>query len=258
MTTEISPKYGLVTIFDALGVKNANIESSQRFIKNIQSIQSDLGFFMSSHFSAKGRFIYDEVKEHYKSNPPEVLTFGDTVLIIWEIGNPESIDKYLITIGKIASSLIVSGLHYETLFRAALSYGYFIRNEHVVIGPAISDAASWHENTEWIGIMATPYCSNLISKFELTLTGQDILKSAFYDTYIRYNIPTKEKEIEAWAIAWPNLIKIYRPYSTKLKFYNNTPLSWYYSQIDKFQIPFKTENKYFNTEYFIKKVLKHS
>ena len=40
--------------------------------------------------------------------------------------------------------------------RGAISCGNYDNQDHIVIGPAVDEAASWHESTDWIGVILTP------------------------------------------------------------------------------------------------------
>ena len=57
---------------------------------------------------------------------------------------------------KIVQKLIIKCLDKGLLIRGATSYGKYQKEELVFVGPAIDEAASWHEQGEEIGVFLTP------------------------------------------------------------------------------------------------------
>lgn len=56
----------------------------------------------------------------------------------------------------VIKELILHTLEKKLMIRGATSYGKYITNEMSFIGPAIDEAASWHEQAESVAIFLTP------------------------------------------------------------------------------------------------------
>lgn len=219
---------GTVAMIDALGVRNLSIQESRDFIEKINEILdrvTDTGRI----WQKTGTFVQG-------LQAPEITTFGDTIVLSWvgdEIGSyADQCAAYLIL-------FLVSGLESGVLFRGAISHGDYIKNRNKIIGPAISDVATWYETTDWIGIIATPTLSVTITTYNeiLMLDQSGVNKEA----WVEYAVPLKGKEMKLWSIAWP----FYYLLQDKQKAVS------FYEDIAKYQIPPFTEDKYFNTiKYF--------
>ncbi len=150
----LKPKYGIVAMIDALGVRNATVEESARFIESIQNILRDIPSFMNLYY-------YDEglKSEKFKNTPPQLTTFGDTVIFSWEM-KPEELADFLPDVGFFLSYVITSGLEHKLAFRGAVSVGNYIQSGATVLGSVITDIAAWYDCAEMIGVFATPYCGH--------------------------------------------------------------------------------------------------
>lgn len=60
--------------------------------------------------------------------------------------------------GEICKTLICESIIGHIPVRGATCYGKFLisPDRSILVGPAIDEAASWHENTKWIGVVQTP------------------------------------------------------------------------------------------------------
>ena len=77
------------------------------------------------------------------------------------------------------------------LIRGATSYGEYLKKESVFIGPAIDDAASWHELGQEVAIFLTP---SAFLNFEDELVGSDV--------FIKRDIKLKSKTICTHCVKW--------------------------------------------------------
>ena len=127
------------------------------------------------------------------------------------------------------------GVEDGVLFRGAIAVGKYLESETTIIGPAITDAASWHEYADWFGCIATPNCTQRINAETLDGSNPHGL--------IRYSVPFKSrKDLELWCVDWPDSV---------VDFADIPPLKWYYESISKLSIPIGTEDKYANSEAFV-------
>jgi hypothetical protein len=162
-TSDLKPKFGIVAMIDALGVRNATIQGSIDFINNIQELVEDVPGFMAGYLETCESYKHKK----FRSEPPALTTFGDTFIFSWQM-KPDELSDYLPDVGFFLSFIIVSGLENKMAFRGALSVGDYIQSGATVLGPAIADVASWYDNSEMIGVFATPYCGQFLSNIHET------------------------------------------------------------------------------------------
>lgn len=138
---------GAVTFLDVLGWKGI-WERNQNAINKLQS------------------FVYEmqkkaqEVSEKYmndpslrgKSNPTEVLSISDTIAIFTSATPKIAIGIH----AELCSWALSYSLEQELPLRGAISYGEYSIADNIMLGYAVDEAASWHETTDWIGVILTP------------------------------------------------------------------------------------------------------
>jgi hypothetical protein len=233
--SNLEPKFGIVAMLDALGVRNATVQESADFIKDIQEIINEVPRFLATFYKEK------ELKQKkIESTPPQLTTFGDTFIFSWEM-SPDEVSDYLPEIGFILSYVIVLGLEKKMAFRGAIAVGAYIQSGPTVLGPAIADAASWYDGAEMIGVFATPHCGQFISSINAIgdLNSMDFVE---YEVQLRGNVSRK-----LWTVPWPELLGAAKK--------GKNDLQSYYKLIQRFSIPKGAEDKYFNTEKFVIHIL---
>jgi len=238
--------HGIVAMLDALGVRNATTREASSFIKEFQKLMHKI----PSTFVQ----LLDFTKRSYPREQFHLHTFGDTVIIVWEVPDTDEKLRVLLLMSVLLSIIIVRGLEGELRLRGAISMGEIVYygdpNSHNILGPAIADVASWYEIPEFIGIVATPTCGQQLSyienwKKELWENGKVGSLESFFK---RYRVPIKGDAFrKLWAVNWPRVIGILNK--------GKEPLEWYFDCTRKFSIPIGTEKKYDNTEKFIIKLL---
>lgn len=84
------------------------------------------------------------------------------------------------------------------LFRGAVSAGIYYEGRRALIGPAIDEAASWYQATNWAGVMLTQSAEKALMCFQRdwdTLAGRG---------WVRTEIPLKNgHDLSGFALAWP-------------------------------------------------------
>jgi hypothetical protein len=236
--SNLKPKHGIVSMIDALGVRNSTIQESIHFIENIQSIVEAVPAFISGYVETVGK----EKKKKFEAEPPELITFGDTIVFSWQM-KPEETSNFLTDVGFFLSFIIVAGLQNKMAFRGSVSVGDYIQSGSTVLGPAVADVAAWYDSSEMIGILATPFCGQLLNSINeiQSLNSMD---------FIKYAVPLKGGDSkDLWTVGWPEHLD-YLYQTSKI-----TPLQNYYNLIQNFAIPKGVEDKFFNTEKFVKSVL---
>ena len=179
---------------------------------------------------------------------PNILTFGDTIILTWETAKRWE-GAYIECLEPCISKIIPLGIANGLLLRGAISVGKYIETTDstaTVLGPAIRDAAFWYEEVQWIGIIATPKCGLVIEhESSLDRSWSKSVSLGIDSAWVKYNVELKEnntKKLYAvnWSIAFDE-IKNTLPYLTVGSLAN---------ALSKMDIPKGTEDKYYNTINF--------
>lgn len=192
---------GLICILDALGTKGIwNREDAERYLQSLKAVHSNLIAFKEYADSKK--------MLHAKF---EYLTISDTLIIVWKFTEKIQIDSPYRMIPIFARMIdgIFKLCFAEKLFmRGAISYGQFIKDGSILVGPAVDDAATFHELPNMIGAILTPNTTLLAD------VGLEDLAKAPIDGYdhsqhlIKYNTPIKGgQEIMLYQVNWPLSMK---------------------------------------------------
>jgi len=248
--------FGVVAMLDALGAKNLSMEESHNFLKKVD----DFIVSISKHTNF-------ELEQVGVSTKPELSVFGDTIIYTWDLHESKYPNIQLLAVAQWLRPAIVSGLMHGILWRGALAMGDYLWSESVVLGPAVSDAASWCQEADWIGIIATPNCSQRISELNA------FIQSDFYkqnnkeiidisERYVKYPVPLRDGTIrQLYAINWPRQYTFVK----EIKESNNKQLikeafefpvdRMFFWQLQSFPIPKGTEIKFEHTEMFFNKCI---
>ena len=82
-----------------------------------------------------------------------VLTISDTIVLLTRGDAAEVLPVH----GLICKELVSESLRMGIPLRGATSHGEFSASEGtILVGPAVDEAASWHEALDWIGVVMTP------------------------------------------------------------------------------------------------------
>lgn len=133
---------GVVTFLDVLGWKGVYdrkrdaIPSLTRLIDGVRT---------RAEKSSRGRII---------SNV-EVKSISDTIAILTFCSEEEIVAAIEIH-GELCQWLIPESINSEIPVRGATAFGDFEIGESIFVGKAIDEAASWHEQSDWIGVHLTP------------------------------------------------------------------------------------------------------
>lgn len=87
------------------------------------------------------------------ANDTTVLSISDTIVLLTP-GDPSSGLKLH---GEVAVELLCESILVGLPLRGATACGeFFLEKPSILVGAAIDEAASWHEATDWIGVIQTP------------------------------------------------------------------------------------------------------
>jgi hypothetical protein len=225
----MKPAQGLIAILDALGASGFSETQTKHFIASRKAVLALL--------DAKLERVNALEKSRFS-----IYTFNDTIVLAYTTDDAPAHDV-VVAFGIVLRHFLVKSLEHQILFRGAVAIGKFKANPktNTVLGPAVSDAASWYDKSDWIGVVATPRTSLLIEKLE-------IKHGDMSRVVISYPVPTKSKEpIQLRAINWPKGFFI-REYSPVGKGENHRGKC--IELLTQHAIPYGTESKYFNSLRF--------
>ncbi|HEV8347587.1 MAG TPA: hypothetical protein VGQ16_13490 [Vicinamibacterales bacterium] len=220
------PLHGFVAILDALGAKNYGAREAEQFLKSRDEFIP---------------FISKIAEEQIKIEPNDFqrFIFNDTVILTYVRGRTFQDAWAFCHVLRVFQSIF---LQKQIFFRGAFGVGDFYRLDpasNTVMGPAVSDAATWYERADWIGIHATPYTTiflkSLLQRENRTLDY----------VLIDYDVPLKDRgRMRLKAINWPK--GVYLNHGKD----RNRAKAAVLSFLAKGPLPIGSESKYFNAIEF--------
>lgn len=133
---------GVVTFLDVLGWKGVYnrqrdaISSLTRLINGVSERANEY---------SRGRIMGDV----------QVKSISDTIAVFTHCSETEIVPAIEIH-GELCQWLIPASIESEIPVRGATAFGEFELRENMFVGKAIDEAASWHEQSDWIGVHLTP------------------------------------------------------------------------------------------------------
>ncbi|MBU8934762.1 MAG: hypothetical protein KOO62_12260 [candidate division Zixibacteria bacterium] len=230
-------KYGLVILLDALGASTYSDDRIKKFLKTRATLTKSL-----IRQANEIQSIEAEVAESdfTTMNEPNTYTFGDTLMVVLELSNKERYMGHLILSIMLMRNYLYHSLCEGILYRGAFSIGSYIEEpkSNTVMGEAVSDAASWYEQSDWMGLHSTPKTNNTL---EFHFGDRKILipELGFF-----YPVPMKDgPDLELYTISWAGRFfgddnKLPDPKKKFLELLKDLP------------IPFGTELKFENTKKY--------
>ena len=137
---------GAVTFLDVLGWKGIwerHNDAADRLYSLVKEIEDK-----ATHFDE----VAGNENKEMRGIRTTVLSISDTIAIFTP-GEPKGSLKIHAELCKHA---IPESVRRLIPLRGATCYGEFSIKENIMVGPAVDEAASWHEDTDWIGVFLTP------------------------------------------------------------------------------------------------------
>lgn len=225
--------YGFVAILDVLGASSYSIEESVMFLEKRNALFEKL------------KNVQNKLMNPLQGVPqPEVAVFGDTFVFTWAVGKEQSL-KLLPGVALWLQAAIKHSLGDKLFLRGAFSIGSYIFKDATVLGPAVSDAASWYQEADWFGVILTPSCQFYLVTFLEHASQEPQLKEFTFDNlFVRYPVPLKNgANRDMWTIAWPH--DFWKKGDSVLN-----AKAMFASLLIDIPIPKGTENKYQNSSEF--------
>jgi hypothetical protein len=236
--TPKQPVQGLIAILDALGAATYSESEIERFLESRELVLNKL-----DERAKAGKIDKQRLK---------VFTFNDTVVIVYLARRGKGVAlEDVTTFGFRLRAFMMHSLQNQILFRGSISVGAFYGVDdgtNTVMGPAVSDAAAWYNQADWIGISATPHASIFIqSLLEQSADDHEMI-------IVDYEVPLKGRTaLRVKAINWPKAFWVsgLRPHGSR------SARAMLLSLLAQHQTPIGTESKYYNAvaffDYLVKK-----
>jgi hypothetical protein len=142
-STERPMVSGAVTFLDVLGWKGIWLRNDHKEVVRL----------LESLVRMAERIADEELRGKTSALPVRVLSISDTIVLLTE-GDVAAVVPIH---GLICKALISESVRSGIPVRGATSHGQFYASEGtILVGPAVDEAASWHEALDWIGVVLTP------------------------------------------------------------------------------------------------------
>lgn len=134
---------GVVTFLDVLGWKgvyNRNMDAVASLTSLVEGISS-----LAEIQRGRGNLYYNTL----------VKSISDTIAIFTQCTEedfPVAADIH----GLLCQWIIPKSIEAEIPVRGATAFGEFEIKDNIFVGKAVDEAASWHEQADWIGVNLTP------------------------------------------------------------------------------------------------------
>ena len=127
-----------------------------------------------------------ELNDIYRGFNTEIKSISDTIALF----TPGAPTPAIYLHGKIIAFAIIESIKNKIPIRGATAYGHFENKKNIMIGPAVDEAAEWHEATDWIGVVQTP-------------SAEFRYKSKFHDIWEKYDIKFKQiGKFNSYSVNW--------------------------------------------------------
>lgn len=143
-------RFGAVTFLDVLGWKGI-WQVDKKAIDKLNNLIKKTKWIATS-IVKKYQKIANEKDVRTVDISIKVMSISDTIALFTE-GKAETAIRLH---AELCSWILRYALEQGFLLRGAISCGKFDESSNVMIGPAVDEAAAWHESTDWIGVILTP------------------------------------------------------------------------------------------------------
>jgi hypothetical protein len=222
---------GLIAILDALGAANYSDPEIKQFLESRGRVLNLL--------NARAEKVLGDMD----ASRVTTFTFNDTVVVVYRTHEPAALTdvRAFCTLLRLFE---INSLANGILFRGAISIGSFYVDDatNTVMGRAVTDAAAWYNQADWIGITATPYATLLIKSL-IAQGGEDLAH-----LMVDYAVPLKDQSsVILKAVNWPKAfyVKGLRPCAD-----GENPRAKCLALLAKQGVPKGAESKHFNSLAF--------
>lgn len=188
---ELNLEKGVITFLDILGWKGI----WQRKDNSILDLEELINETRDKIRNLNNLYLpekYPDLSEKERGKETYLLSISDTLIIYTNSAKDYAVDLHV----QICSYIIPESIKRNIPVRGAISYGKFAVRNNIVVGPAVDEAASWHEQANWIGVILTP-------STKYSLNGTKI------NNCCEYNAPLKSVKLRNMlCVKWDNNFEV--------------------------------------------------
>ena len=176
-------QFGVVTFLDVLGWKGVYDRQADA-IASLKLLVDGVG---KRATGKRGRINGDVI----------VKSISDTIAIFTACDDTE-VSKAIEIHGELCQWLIPESIRSALPVRGATAYGAFEISDNIFVGKAVDEAASWHEQGNWIGVNLSPSAEFVFSKSSST------------SAWVPYSAPIKtamkwQPHCVNWLLEWTDI-----------------------------------------------------
>lgn len=233
--------FGIAVFLDVLGAKVSDKSEAKRLLEAIELLLQ-----RAKEGAVEWSKRIADATPAVTIDPLRVTVVGDAILLTWKTRG--AVPGAVARCGLMVQDLFVQAMSLRLPLRGAIGVGdiLYSKDQNIVLGSGITDAANWYERADIIGVIATPLCGAFVAWLA---EGRDETDEPMSRVFVRYDIPLKgeggrAKTTEMWALAWPDS-HLQRSRRTGLH-----PQKMLRSLLTGFDVPPGTEQKYAHAEGF--------
>jgi hypothetical protein len=140
---------GAVTFLDVLGWKGIWTRDDEA-IGKLRSLIAESREAVEGAVAQGGEHI--PALRGYDARRVQIESISDTIVLF----TPGDAIPTLWLHGALCQVILCSSMDRKIPVRGATCYGDYATEDRIMVGPAIDEAASWHEAADWIGVIQTP------------------------------------------------------------------------------------------------------
>jgi hypothetical protein len=172
------------------------------------------------------------------------------VIITVPLRSKKHISDHVFFLAVLMRRYLFRSFEKGVMFRGAFSIGHYIEDSHsnTVMGPAVTDAAAWYDQSEWMGLSCTPKTSSVLEYHARRLAAQD----ALFGYMEPYDVPLKGgSTFRLYTINWPSAF-----FDEGLipEAHRKNPSAYFLKLLQGFAVPKGAEVKYENTKKYFGEV----
>lgn len=233
--SNLRKKYGIVILMDALGARQYSEEKIKKFLQARSKLNSIL-----AHQAGLLKSINKEVP----APKPVTYTFGDTLVVTCELRVKKHHAQRIYMMLLLMQNYLFHSMEEGIVFRGAFSIGTYFDDaaSNTVMGEALTDAATWYEQSDWFGLASTPQTNNVLEF--LFYEFRERLHSPKF--VLNYPVPMKDgRAIELYTVSWAG-----RFFQDKERY----PEKKFLEVMTMLPVPLGTESKHINSKKYFYEV----
>ena len=190
-----------------------------------------------------------KAEEMLKQDRISTFTFNDTIVFALTAEKTEPTIVEASAFFRLLRKFMIDSLQNGILFRGAIAMGSFYAHQetNTIMGEAVTDAAAWYAEADWVGIYATPRSTIRLNG----LLEQEQKKRE--QVMVDFHVPMKDGSSKQLKVVnWPKALFVPELVSEReRRVPRSTVLSWFARR----PVPRGAEGKCFNAIAFFEHVV---